>query len=174
MAAEGLQEFSSVTIVLRKYDQKQCEVVVLQYWKSGRHPECTPLSYFINWAETKQFCPPWLPRAIEFGLYSQSSTQSTDHNERQKPSESIAAKDRKGGSEPPEGVYWILESKVRADRICLEDKEKSCEPSRADISKKIEKEFERDNILTVKGKRLTAEYILRKGLEKWIRPTKPK
>lgn len=42
---------------------------LLEYWKSGKHPEVTTPEYFIDWSLTKGHTPPWLNRAIEFGLY---------------------------------------------------------------------------------------------------------
>lgn len=42
----------------------------LQYWNSGRHPEITPLAYFIEWAQSKNFRPEWLTQAIMLGLYT--------------------------------------------------------------------------------------------------------
>ena len=42
---------------------------LLQYWNSGKHPDCTPPLYFIEWALSKDFRPEWLDHAIELGLY---------------------------------------------------------------------------------------------------------
>lgn len=42
---------------------------LIQYWNSGKHPELTPPSYFIEWALSKNVHPAWLDSAIEFGLY---------------------------------------------------------------------------------------------------------
>lgn len=41
---------------------------LLQYWNSGRHPEFTPLSYFVEWAISKGLNPDWVPFAVELGL----------------------------------------------------------------------------------------------------------
>lgn len=43
---------------------------LLQYWNSGKHPDCTPLLYYIEWSLSKDCPPAWLNRAIEFGLYT--------------------------------------------------------------------------------------------------------
>lgn len=39
-----------------------------EYWNSGKHPEFTPLSYFVEWARSKGFNPDWAPIAVELGL----------------------------------------------------------------------------------------------------------
>lgn len=41
---------------------------LLQYWKSGRHPDCTPLTYFVEWARSKGEIPDWEPVAEEMGF----------------------------------------------------------------------------------------------------------
>ena len=43
---------------------------LFKYWNSGMHPDVTPLSYFIEWAKSKEFTPTWLDCAIEVGLYT--------------------------------------------------------------------------------------------------------
>lgn len=51
---------------------------LFQYWNSGKHPDCTPLPYFIEWALSKGFRPAWLDRAIEFGLYTPKQENITN------------------------------------------------------------------------------------------------
>lgn len=51
----------------RPFAFQYCQL--LQYWNSGKHPDRTPPSYFVEWALSKNFRPAWLDRAIEFGLY---------------------------------------------------------------------------------------------------------
>lgn len=42
---------------------------LLQYWNSGTHqPALTPLPYFVDWAKSKGFTPPWRQVAAESGL----------------------------------------------------------------------------------------------------------
>jgi hypothetical protein len=42
---------------------------LLEYWNSGKHPECTPPLYFVKWALSKSYRPDWLDCAIELDLY---------------------------------------------------------------------------------------------------------
>ena len=58
---------------------------LLQYWNSGKHPEYTPPSYFIEWALSKNFRPEWLDRAIEFGLYTPKQETKPEANLPEKP-----------------------------------------------------------------------------------------
>lgn len=41
---------------------------LMDYWQSGKHPEQTPLSYFVAWASLKGVSPKWKGTAIEMGL----------------------------------------------------------------------------------------------------------
>lgn len=51
---------------------------LLQYWNSGIHPKITPPLYFVNWALSKSFCPDWLDRAIEYGLYTPAKQKNPE------------------------------------------------------------------------------------------------
>lgn len=64
---------------------------------------------------------------------------------------------------------WVQQAKDKADEIYKRDKSSSCDPSKEDIAKEIERAFD-GKILSVKGKRLEAGYILRFGLDKWVKP----
>jgi len=43
---------------------------LLEYWHSGKHPECTPLAYFIDWGLSKSLFIEWLELAVKTGKYS--------------------------------------------------------------------------------------------------------
>jgi len=59
---------------------------LFQYWNSGKHPDVTPLSYFIEWAKSKEFTPTWLDCAIEVGLYTPKlKTELLEQNVTEKP-----------------------------------------------------------------------------------------
>jgi hypothetical protein len=58
---------------------------LLQYWNSGKHPEITPLLYFIELALSKNIPPEWLDRAIEFGIYAPEQEKTPDVNSVEKP-----------------------------------------------------------------------------------------
>ncbi|MDP2782979.1 MAG: hypothetical protein Q8O38_00095 [Sulfurimicrobium sp.] len=42
--------------------------ILLEYWNSGNPPECTPLSYFVQWGKSKGINPDWEPVAVESGF----------------------------------------------------------------------------------------------------------
>ncbi|MHB1236085.1 MAG: hypothetical protein ACYCY7_00835 [Gallionella sp.] len=79
---------------------------------------------------------------------------------------------QKQGGEPvnTNGHEWKKLSHAKADEIYRREKKMNCEPSDAVIAKEIEKIFDNEKILSVKGKRLTRDYIKRHGLEGWKRP----
>lgn len=57
---------------------------LLQYWNSGTHqPALTPLPYFVNWAKSKGFTPPWRQVAAESGLIPEETflDQRTHENQ---------------------------------------------------------------------------------------------
>lgn len=41
---------------------------LMAYWSSGRHPEITPATYFVEWANSKHIDIDWLPVAEEMSL----------------------------------------------------------------------------------------------------------
>lgn len=53
---------------------------LLQYWASGKHPELTPLKYFIEWARKKGVTPEWTATAAGLGLL-QEETLISDGNQ---------------------------------------------------------------------------------------------
>ena len=65
---------------------------------------------------------------------------------------------------------WKQTAKEKAGVIYEREKKTGCDPSYASIAKTIEKEFAKEGVLTAKGKRLNADYILRHGLTGWKRP----
>jgi hypothetical protein len=42
--------------------------ILRSYWNSGKHPEVTSPSYFVQWAISKDIPPEWLPEAEKIGL----------------------------------------------------------------------------------------------------------
>ncbi|PTQ86474.1 hypothetical protein [Nitrosomonas ureae] len=67
-------------------------------------------------------------------------------------------------------VNWITKAREKADIIFNRQKKLGCDPSKKAIAELIAKEFENENILTVKGKRISSQYIERHALGKWNRP----
>jgi len=69
-----------------------------------------------------------------------------------------------------ENIDWVKRTIERADIIYKRERAAHCDPSKRDIAGIIEKEFENEGVRTTKSKRLSAAYILRRGLEGWKRP----
>lgn len=67
---------------------------------------------------------------------------------------------------------WKKIARERADIIYEKQKNVGCDPSKLTIANMIAKEFEKEGIQTLKGKRLNGGYIVRHGLNKWNRPKK--
>ncbi len=51
---------------------------LMDYWKSGMHPEQTPMTYFLGWADRKDFVPKWLSVAEEIGLATVFASSNSD------------------------------------------------------------------------------------------------
>lgn len=67
---------------------------------------------------------------------------------------------------------WKEMAKEKAEIIYKHQKELGCDPSKLTIAGMIAKEFEKQGIKTIKGKRLNEENIMRHALNTWNRPEK--
>ena len=65
---------------------------------------------------------------------------------------------------------WIVKARERADKIYRLDRSKDLDPTKEDVAKQIEREFERDHVKSQRGKRLSWTYIRRHALNDWRPP----
>lgn len=49
----------------------------LDYWQSGKHPDFTPLGYFVEWARSKGIAPSWDAVAVDLGLVAAVVTKQS-------------------------------------------------------------------------------------------------
>ncbi|WP_394808038.1 hypothetical protein [Nitrosomonas sp.] len=119
----------------------------------------------------------WLEWGKSKGLLCEFLTRfeanNKNHNslETEAPSAEVGdvpvSKQSKTQDDPWKGIALL-----KADEIYKKQKAISCDPSKSAIANLIAKEFEKDGIQTVKGKRLNGEYIKRHALNTWNRPNK--
>lgn len=51
----------------------------MEYWHSGRHPDQTPLRYFVDWAFSKGIEPKWSDVAVKLGLIGTRAPVPSEH-----------------------------------------------------------------------------------------------